>query len=168
MYGVAPGTMALVHSWPRVRTCLMERRVLIFDDEKGIRLLLEEIIRRRGDETVLFRDPTTFAARFGERCPCTEAHVCGDVAIVDINMPQMDGFEFVKVLRNGGCRLEHVAIISASWSEEERARARELGCHTIRKPFDLVDLEKWLDECERQTDPSRRLFDFLPNGDMKA
>ena len=146
----------------------MGLRVLVFDDEKGVRLLLEEILRRRGDNAVLFRDPTTFAVRFAEQCPCPEGQVCGDVAIIDINMPKMDGFEFVKVLRDGGCRLEHMAIISASWAEEERARAQELGCHRLTKPFDLVDLETWLDECERETDPSRRLSDFLRVDDVGA
>ena len=39
----------------------MDRRVIVFDDRAGIRLLLGHILRRRGDEAVLFRDPSSFA-----------------------------------------------------------------------------------------------------------
>lgn len=67
-----------------------------------------------------------------------------DIVVLDIRMPRMDGFEFVRRLREiEGCERTPVIIVSGSNIAESRARARELGIdHFFTKPVELKQLLK--------------------------
>lgn len=61
-----------------------------------------------------------------------------DIVITDINMPVMDGFEFIEHVRNGpdNSRLP-ILVLSTESEPEKRERARKAGATGwIVKPFD--------------------------------
>lgn len=63
-----------------------------------------------------------------------------DLAILDIKVPRLDGFEVLKLLR-GHPRLTktRVVVFSSSCDEEDAKRAADLGAELIRKPLDPAD-----------------------------
>ncbi len=66
-----------------------------------------------------------------------------DLIIVDLNMPNMDGFEFIENIR-GSEQYKDVPIIilSSERSEESKARGRDVGADAyIEKPFDAKNIK---------------------------
>lgn len=65
-----------------------------------------------------------------------------DLLIVDINMPQMDGLEFLRRLRGElGITAPPVLVCSTEHAEEDRAAAREAGgTEFLPKPWTPQEL----------------------------
>ncbi len=71
-----------------------------------------------GEEAVSFLE----SARFGGQRP--------GLVFLDLRMPRMDGFEFLRWLRSHAEFADlKVIVISSSPLDEDRQRAAELGCH---------------------------------------
>jgi CheY-like chemotaxis protein len=73
-----------------------------------------------------------------------------DVVLLDIGMPQMDGYEVARRLRQGaeGGKLVLVAVTGYG-QEEDRRRAREAGFdYHMLKPVDPGDLRELLSATE--------------------
>jgi hypothetical protein len=53
--------------------------------------------------------------------------------------------------------VKNKAVLSASWSSEEKERAKVLGSKIFKKPFRITELSKWLDETEKNIPHDRKL-----------
>lgn len=63
-----------------------------------------------------------------------------DLAVVDIMMPNMDGYEFTKTLREGMCDLP-VLMLTAKISREDKKKGFAVGTDDfLTKPFDEEEL----------------------------
>lgn len=72
-------------------------------------------------------------------------------------MPNVSGLDMVEKLLENGCKIKNIAFISGSWTDEEYARALDLGCRVFEKPFKLEQIGEWLDQCEKRIKPDRVL-----------
>ncbi len=70
------------------------KRILVVDDEKGIRFLLSEALLMEGFEVALARDGQESL----ERLEMDDF----DLVITDINMPRLDGMEMLKKMKKSG------------------------------------------------------------------
>ncbi len=70
------------------------------------------------------------------------------------------GFEFVEHQKSKGCKIQKIAIMSGRWTNENIKHAKRLGCHMFKKPFKIDEIEKWLDECEKELDHNSKLTDM--------
>ena len=61
-----------------------------------------------------------------------------DLVIVDLNMPNMDGYEFIENLRKSETHKDvPIIILSSERSEEAKQRGMDVGANIyIEKPFD--------------------------------
>jgi two-component system chemotaxis response regulator CheY len=66
-----------------------------------------------------------------------------DLIIVDLNMPNMDGFEFIQTVRGSELhRNVPIIILSSERGEESKRRGKEVGADAyIEKPFDAKNIE---------------------------
>ncbi len=66
-----------------------------------------------------------------------------DLIIVDLNMPNMDGFEFIQNVRGSELhRNVPIIILSSERGEESKLRGKEVGADAyIEKPFDAKNIE---------------------------
>lgn len=106
-------------------------QILIVDDSEMNRAMLAEI---------LGADYRILEAENGQQCLDRLNDYAGDIALVllDINMPQMDGFEVLKVM-NTNHSIEDVPVImiSSEDSEETIRKAYEFGASDyVNRPFD--------------------------------
>lgn len=140
----------------------MKIRAFVFDDDPGVRRLVLDIFRSRGYEALGFAQPLDCPTLRMERCACSPGQACGDIFVLDVNMPEMTGLELIENQANLGCRgiLVNKAVMSGDWTEENLAQARRLGCKVFAKPFDLGEFTAWLEECEERIDPRRGLADL--------
>ena len=72
----------------------MAQSILIIDDEAGVRELLADALKLAGFETLTAADAMIALTMLRTTKP--------DLLIVDINMPLMDGFEFIERIRSNG------------------------------------------------------------------
>ncbi len=66
-----------------------------------------------------------------------------DVALIDFNMPEMDGLELASAIRARRPEMP-LAIITANIQDEIIARAREVGAAFVAKPVTVESIEAFL------------------------
>ena len=72
----------------------MSQLIMVIDDEAGVRDLLGDALKLAGFETITAADAMIAQTLLRNTKP--------DLLIVDINMPMMDGFEFIERIRGNG------------------------------------------------------------------
>jgi len=101
-------------------------RILVIDDEPGIRSLLSAILERKGFEVILADSGEKGLSLFRRERP--------DVTILDLKMPEMDGLAVLKALR--AVNQEALVVIFTGAASEMEEEVRALGGVTfIRKEF---------------------------------
>lgn len=112
-------------------------RILVVDDEQDV---LELIVRRlRGDgHEVLSAGSGTGAL------DAVALHGQPDAAILDVDLPGMDGIELLHRLRELRAGLPAM-FLTVLWDGEVVARVRDTGALYIRKPFTIESLRTALD-----------------------
>jgi two-component system alkaline phosphatase synthesis response regulator PhoP len=110
-------------------------RILVIEDDASIRLGLEDTLRAKGYRvSVATRGAAGLELAQRER---------PDLIILDIMLPDIDGFEVCRRLKAGGRELAGTPIImlSARGAELDRVRGLELGADDyVTKPFSLMEL----------------------------
>lgn len=106
--------------------------ILIVDDDKNIRKLMQVVLERQGFKV--------YSASDGEQGLKIIDQVKINLAIVDIMMPNMDGYEFTKTLREGNDDLS-VLMLSAKQLPEDRKKGFVAGIDDyMTKPVDIEEL----------------------------
>jgi two-component system OmpR family response regulator len=107
-------------------------KILIVDDEAGVRELLKDALKLAGFETLTANDGMSALTALRSFTP--------DIMIIDINMPLMDGFELVERLRKNGNDVP-VLMLSARADRVDVTRGLTLGADDyVVKPFGLEEL----------------------------
>ena len=106
-------------------------RVLIVDDEQSIRRVVQTNLSGHG-----FRVDT--AASGHEALDATD-HVRPDVVLLDLGLPDMDGLDVIRAIRE---RLSTpIVVLSARGAERDKVAALELGADDyLTKPFGVNEL----------------------------
>ena len=120
----------------------MAIKVLIVDDSALMRALLTEIINGAPDLEVVGAAPDPIAAR--EMIKALNP----DVLTLDVEMPRMDGLEFLAIVKNDPTlRGIPVIMLTSRSGEESRRRVIEAGAADyILKPFDDARLIQSVEE----------------------
>ena len=138
----------------------MKVRAIVLDDDYTIRTLISDILEDRGYEVFDSSEPLSCPMYLDCECSCPVEHICTNIVITDINMPNMTGLEFIEHQKSNGCKVQNIAVMSGRWKGEEIEHAKRLGCYTFNKPFKIDEIEKWLDVCENKLDPNSKLSDL--------
>src|SRR3954471_6285972 len=109
-------------------------KILIVDDDPDILRLVEFRLRKGGHRVV--------AATGGrEALHIVEARGAPDVVVLDVTMPDMDGFETLDRLRaRDGLTQLPAIFLSARVLPEDVERGRAAGATYLTKPFSAVAL----------------------------
>jgi len=112
----------------------MPLTILVADDDLGTRLSISDYLEVAGYSVI-----TTENGQ--EALNLVEIHQ-PHLIITDITMPLMDGYEFVRQVRQRPAfRLLPVVFLTARTETQERIRGYQLGCDVyLAKPFELQEL----------------------------
>lgn len=109
-----------------------KQKVLIVEDEKNIVDILRFNLRKEGYDTLEAFDGVTGLRLALEESP--------DLILLDLMLPEMNGFEVCKLLRDKG-KNTPVLIITAREEEKDKILGLDLGADDyITKPFDTKEL----------------------------
>lgn len=112
----------------------MKGKVLIVDDQFGIRILLNEVLQKEGYET--------YQAANGVQALDIVTKNTPDLVLLDMKIPGMDGIEILKRMK---AIYEDIrVIIMTAYGELDMIQeAKNLGALThFAKPFDIDDIRQ--------------------------
>jgi DNA-binding response OmpR family regulator len=105
--------------------------ILVVDDQSSVRQLLQEYLNEQGYRIVTASD--------GQSALYTARHMQPDLVLLDIMMPRMDGYEFLRQYRAE--RQTPVIILTARQEETDAVLGLDLGADDyIVKPFRMREL----------------------------
>ncbi len=107
----------------------MPMKVLIVDDEPNILMSLDFLMRKEGYEVFVARNGTEALESIQNHLP--------DVVLLDIMMPDVDGYEICRFIKsNPETENSKVIFISAKSKESDIKKGYEIGADFyITKPF---------------------------------
>jgi two-component system, chemotaxis family, chemotaxis protein CheY len=114
-------------------SAVQPRKVLVVDDSKLMHKMYEVMLRQY---------PLVYALDGRQALDRLREHPDTDLVLLDINMPNMNGLEFLAALRSDGTQADlPVIIISTEGRDEDTARGLEAGATAyIRKPFQTEEI----------------------------
>ena len=109
------------------------REILVVEDDLAIRRLVKMVLQREGYRVQEAIDGVEAVLKLG----VAEY----DVIILDLMMPNLDGFAFMNTLANNDAsRLKKIIVTSAASPSLIRERMHGVPFDTLPKPFDIHDL----------------------------
>ena len=122
---------------------MQPRKVLVVDDSKLMHKMYEVMLRQY---------PLVYASDGRQALDRLQEHPDIDLVLLDINMPNMNGLEFLAELRSNPERAElPVIIISTEGREEDTARGIEAGATAyIKKPFHSEEILEVISRLEKK------------------
>jgi CheY-like chemotaxis protein len=121
-------------------------KILVIDDEQGIRNLLDTLLRRKGYDVVLAESGRQGLELFRRGRP--------DVIVLDLKMPEMDGLTVLRQIKNLDPGKPVIILTGAGTAEAEK-QVRALGVtEYVEKEFSLHLLGDSLKRLLNNPDPS--------------
>lgn len=110
------------------------KQVLIIDDEPIMRKLLEQILKDKYEAITLENGREALEWMYSGNIP--------DLVVADLNMPEIDGFEYIKRVRESGFFNDvPLIVLSGEESSAERIKCLKLGANDyLIKPFNPEEL----------------------------
>lgn len=109
----------------------MNQTILIVDDEKEIRELLRLYIEKDGYSVVQAENGVEALKQADSKQI--------DLVIIDIMMPELDGYQLIKALRDRGNL--PIIVVSAKTESHEKILGLDLGADDyVTKPFDPLEI----------------------------
>ncbi|WDL95176.1 response regulator [Alicyclobacillus sp. ALC3] len=112
----------------------MANKVLVVDDQFGIRILLQEVLQREGYEVLQASNGTAALELVKNENP--------DLILLDMKIPGMDGLEILRTIRKW--EYDTKVIMMTAYGELNLIReAMEMGALAhFTKPFDIDELRQ--------------------------
>ncbi|WP_339174459.1 response regulator [Anoxybacillus sp. FSL W8-1294] len=111
---------------------MMAGKILIVDDQFGIRILLNEVFQKEGYETYQAANGVQALDLFAKHSP--------DLVLLDMKIPGMDGVEILKKMKEMNENVK-VIVMTAYGELDMIHETKKLGALThFAKPFDIDDM----------------------------
>lgn len=133
-------------------------RLLVVDDDVNIREMLDMVLASEGFEVI--------AAAHGAAALRLLDQVRPHVILLDMKMPVMDGWEFLRRYRE--LPGEKVPVVVLTAAQDDKRRAADVGADAyVAKPFAIDDLVRVLDQYT-QPDMCMRPGRSLPRSESRG
>ncbi|WP_340081533.1 response regulator [Terribacillus sp. FSL K6-0262] len=120
----------------------MSKRVLIVDDQPGIRILLEEVIREEGHEVISVCTGAKALDQIKKQQP--------DLLLIDYKLPVLDGPAVLDELKDQGLSIP--TIMMSGLAEEAGAFRQDYDflIDVLAKPFDILKVRKMVNQALKE------------------
>jgi two-component system alkaline phosphatase synthesis response regulator PhoP len=135
----------------------MSNTILVVDDQSSVRQLLQDYLTEQGYRV--------FTATDGQNAIYMARHEQPDLILLDIMMPNMDGYEFIRKYRLE--RQTPIIIITAREEETDAVLGLDLGADDyVVKPFRMRELLARIRAALRRTEDNVEKFEILRSGEI--
>ena len=119
----------------------MSKKIMIVDDSVTVRKVTTRLLERNGWDVATAKDGVDAIKQLQDASP--------DIVLLDIEMPRMDGFEVLRIVRRDP-HLQNLPIImiTSRTGEKHKQQAFDLGVNRfLGKPFQEANLMETIEEC---------------------
>ena len=118
---------------------MVKGQILIIDDQPIMLKLLEQILKEKYQVVSLENGREALEWMYSGNIP--------DLVVADLNMPEIDGFEYIKRIRESGFFSDvPLIVLSGEESSVERIKCLKLGANDyLIKPFNPEELSLRID-----------------------
>lgn len=111
---------------------LRRKEIMVVDDSETNLILLQAVLEDAGYHVVLMDDSLKAVEYIKHSKP--------DLILLDLLMPDLDGFDFMNRLSNGSGTLPSPVVVVTAYSNQENdKKAKELGAlDVINKPINIA------------------------------
>ena len=135
----------------------MAKTILVVDDKAGVRTLVRDYLTEEGFRVVL--------AQNGRDALFVARHEKPDLILLDIMMPEMGGYEFLRAYRKE--RSTPVILLTAKLEESDKVLGLELGADDyVTKPFGMRELVARIRAVLRRAGPDTPADEVLRAADI--
>jgi len=135
----------------------MSKTILVVDDKANIRTLVREYLTEQGYRVII--------ADNGQNALYTARQEKPDLILLDIMMPEMDGFEFIRRFRKES--EAPIILLTARLEESDKVVGLELGADDyITKPFGMRELAARIKTVLRRTEKTGQASKVLRVADI--
>jgi len=135
----------------------MSKTILVVDDKANIRTLVREYLTEQGYRVII--------ADNGQNALYTARQEKPDLILLDIMMPEMDGFEFIRRFRKEN--EAPIILLTARLEESDKVVGLELGADDyITKPFGMRELAARIKTVLRRTEKTGQASKVLRVADI--
>ncbi len=111
----------------------MRKRVLVIDDDEAVRDIVLMLLELVDYKVVIAEDGLDALKKLETMVP--------DLILLDLLMPRMDGFEFIRRLRRQGGHYASIPVIAFTASRPDQHTIGQMEfTDLIQKPFNLEEL----------------------------
>ena len=130
----------------------IREKILIVEDEKSIAHFISTILTANGYDAMRASSGAEAMSMISSHCP--------DLVILDLGLPDRDGLEFIRTVRQK--YMTPIVVLSARTDEMDKIEALDLGANDyITKPFGMMEfvarVKAVLRRCARQSE-ERELY----------
>ena len=106
-------------------------KILVIEDDSNIGNFVKTILTTNGYQTIEAKDGMNGKMMFSSYCP--------DLVILDLGLPDIDGIDFIKEVRE--MNDVPIIVLSARTSEKDKVEALDMGANDyVTKPFGTDEL----------------------------
>lgn len=128
----------------------MERmNILVLDDEEGYREGLNEMLKFRGHQVVTSASPSEALQYLAGNSV--------DILLLDIRMPEMDGLEVLKIVKEKFSDIEVIVITGHGDLQNAIVALRNGAVDFLTKPFRAMDIEQAIERTRKFAEINQRL-----------
>jgi DNA-binding response OmpR family regulator len=134
---------------------MMTATIMVVDDQSSVRRLLEEYLVEQGFRVLTATD--------GQHALAMARHEPPDLILLDVMMPKMDGYQFLRQYRQE--RRTPIIVITAREEETDAVLGLELGADDyVIKPFRMRELVARIRAVLRRLDEAPAGYEVLRAG----
>ncbi|WP_138420768.1 response regulator [Aquibacillus sediminis] len=109
----------------------MGKTVMIVDDQIGIRLLLEEVVKSEGYQVEVAENGKEALDKIINQLP--------DLLIIDFKLPIMDGYAVVQQVEQQNIQIPTIVMSGLSEEAAKKMEAFDMVKEVFAKPFDIEE-----------------------------
>lgn len=115
-------------------------RILILDDEKDILQLLSSLLKNQGHDI--------YATDDGAEALEEHRRKSFDIALVDLQMPKLSGFDFIEKIESLSSAMPEIIIITGRFTDKNISAAENFKSvvMTVKKPFDIYKVSNCISD----------------------
>ena len=138
----------------------MKLKIIVIDDDTGIREMFKSYLEHQGHDVFTAPEPELCDIYNGHECK--EDYPCGDLMLIDYNMPNMTGVDFLKSMESRGCKglSTTKVLMSGNTYAIDKEIAWKLGCQIVQKPLTFQMLDELILRVKEGLSPERKLADL--------
>ncbi|MEM6530161.1 MAG: response regulator transcription factor [Chloroflexota bacterium] len=135
----------------------MKKTIMVVDDKISVQMLIEDYLTERGYRVV--------RASNGRDALLVARNEKPDLILLDIMMPEMDGYEFIRTYRKE--QDTPIILLTAKLEEADKVVGLELGADDyVTKPFGMAELVARVRAVIRRSEKTKEPGDVLRSGNI--